>query len=624
MDGLFYIGVPGDKDPLTGVATTFTDDVFTGVPGFSGWWYTDAFNTLGPARRMWVQSRCLGFNITDRTLGIAMRAPLRAGDPAAVTNVPWTRSGTTITFTLAGHGNNTGDIVTVSSSSSTAALPNGGNTLTKLTNDTFSVVGINAGTSSGTATLYGAGAGYTACRTREDSDAQICARLDGNYGIITGTDQHGIWWPNEGYGYTPNYRVYVWTGNPLIKPAAMWGGLAFQVDGYSPLEAVHFRNVTNTNVGNILIRGCRDGITVGPGGGSFAQSGLTFNDTIVQAFQQAAFVVTSVPTGLTSDVSVASLEADMSTHGYEQEEFTAENVGDGLARYQGAECIQNVGGTNITYNYVLLRGARHGGISIGTGSKIYSETRNVRVLGGVAYLLDHPLADMREVGTGNCADCLIQNFDIFNQSTQSQPRGDIDLLNVRWFDSFSSGREDMSRMCVVSMYAPAGDATSWDDGGGYNQGSIVGQTRLIGGGIFTRRPDEVRGLKISAPLGTLDVAANTFVVQDFIVQNTATANTAVSTRHGIDNRTPSVWIYERWDGSSGPRVLPQTLNRIHFEYLDEPTTSPFLNVYTLSTDNFPVLRGYSGYGMTNISTGPIASYPYRGRGKPSYRKTFTS
>lgn len=75
------------------------------------------------------------------------------------TLVPWTRSGTVVTFTRVAHGLAVGDGVAVTASSATGALPNTALAAqpyyvqTVPTADTFTVVGINASSTSGTASI---------------------------------------------------------------------------------------------------------------------------------------------------------------------------------------------------------------------------------------------------------------------------------------------------------------------------------------------------------------------------------------------------------------------------------------------------------------------------------------
>jgi hypothetical protein len=64
----------------------------------------------------------------------------------------WTRVGTVITITKTAHGLVTGDVITITASSVPAGLPLGTYTITTLTANTFTIVGINTGTANGTCT----------------------------------------------------------------------------------------------------------------------------------------------------------------------------------------------------------------------------------------------------------------------------------------------------------------------------------------------------------------------------------------------------------------------------------------------------------------------------------------
>ena len=62
----------------------------------------------------------------------------------------WTRSGTTVTVTSAGHSLRTGMFIVVNSSSNTAGVPLGYKSVTCLSSSTFTFTGVNSGTTSGT------------------------------------------------------------------------------------------------------------------------------------------------------------------------------------------------------------------------------------------------------------------------------------------------------------------------------------------------------------------------------------------------------------------------------------------------------------------------------------------
>jgi hypothetical protein len=91
-------------------------------------------------------------NIDSTSLVVYKNGVLWSQTPVAGSGVAWTRALAVITITKIGHGLITGDVITISVSSSTSALPLGSYTVTKLTDNTFSIVGLNAGAESGTCT----------------------------------------------------------------------------------------------------------------------------------------------------------------------------------------------------------------------------------------------------------------------------------------------------------------------------------------------------------------------------------------------------------------------------------------------------------------------------------------
>lgn len=68
------------------------------------------------------------------------------------TGIAWTRSGTNISITDAGHGYVVGAKILISASSSTAALPTGTYTIVSVSGSVYTVTGLNAGATSGTLT----------------------------------------------------------------------------------------------------------------------------------------------------------------------------------------------------------------------------------------------------------------------------------------------------------------------------------------------------------------------------------------------------------------------------------------------------------------------------------------
>jgi hypothetical protein len=91
-------------------------------------------------------------SIDSTTLIVKKNGTTWAITPVAGANVSWSRTGTAITITKTGHNLITGDSITVTVNSSVAAFPLGAYTVTKLTDNTFTIVGLNAGTASGTCT----------------------------------------------------------------------------------------------------------------------------------------------------------------------------------------------------------------------------------------------------------------------------------------------------------------------------------------------------------------------------------------------------------------------------------------------------------------------------------------
>jgi hypothetical protein len=91
-------------------------------------------------------------NIDSTSLVVQKNGVIWSITPVAGVGVAWSRVGTTVTITKSAHGFITGDTATVTVSSANAALPLGAYTVTKLTADTFTVTGLNAGATSGTCT----------------------------------------------------------------------------------------------------------------------------------------------------------------------------------------------------------------------------------------------------------------------------------------------------------------------------------------------------------------------------------------------------------------------------------------------------------------------------------------
>ncbi len=91
-------------------------------------------------------------NVDSTSLVVYKNGVLWYITPVAGTGVSFSRTGNIITITKTAHHFITGDSMTVTVSSDVTALPLGTYTVTKLTDNTFTVVGLNAGATSGTCT----------------------------------------------------------------------------------------------------------------------------------------------------------------------------------------------------------------------------------------------------------------------------------------------------------------------------------------------------------------------------------------------------------------------------------------------------------------------------------------
>lgn len=98
------------------------------------------------------------------------------------TGVAWARSGTTVTITKVAHGLITGNTIIVSVSSDVTALPLATYDATKLTADTFTVVGIDAGGAAGTCSYY------TLDREVINTNLEACTTILPDTGIITNSN----------------------------------------------------------------------------------------------------------------------------------------------------------------------------------------------------------------------------------------------------------------------------------------------------------------------------------------------------------------------------------------------------------------------------------------------------
>lgn len=91
-------------------------------------------------------------NVSASTVLVYKNGILWSILPVPGATVAWTRVGTVVTITKIGHGLITNDVITITVSSALTALPLGTYSVTKLTDNTFTVVGLNAGATSGTCT----------------------------------------------------------------------------------------------------------------------------------------------------------------------------------------------------------------------------------------------------------------------------------------------------------------------------------------------------------------------------------------------------------------------------------------------------------------------------------------
>ena len=94
-------------------------------------------------------------NVSTSTLVVYKNGSVWSMTPITGTSVTWTRVGRDITITKTAHGLLTGDLITITVTSSSSALPLATYSVTKLTDNTFTIIGLNAGTASGTCTYTG-------------------------------------------------------------------------------------------------------------------------------------------------------------------------------------------------------------------------------------------------------------------------------------------------------------------------------------------------------------------------------------------------------------------------------------------------------------------------------------
>ena len=136
------------REALDYAETTFDADSWCSISIGAGEWYEDIVpNPAGTTQN------CNYIIKAARTTVSDDMNPDTAilGSKSKAYNKPWARSGTTITITWNDHSLITGDTIEVTSSTQLVPLPLGSYSVTKLTKNTFSIVGVDSGATSGTA-----------------------------------------------------------------------------------------------------------------------------------------------------------------------------------------------------------------------------------------------------------------------------------------------------------------------------------------------------------------------------------------------------------------------------------------------------------------------------------------
>ena len=128
----------------TSITTGGTGTTFA-VPAVTGMTTGDAI-VIGGRIRMYYISSLVGSLYTWRRISATSFLGVTT---AAAT---WTRSGSTITVTFANHGEQTGNVITVTVSSDTVAIPLKVYSVTLVNTSTFQITGVATGASSGTLT----------------------------------------------------------------------------------------------------------------------------------------------------------------------------------------------------------------------------------------------------------------------------------------------------------------------------------------------------------------------------------------------------------------------------------------------------------------------------------------
>lgn len=143
----------------------------------------------------------------------------RLSEAASQTTASWSRSSTTVTFTVTDHGLLPSDEILITNSNSIAALPNGRYAITTLgTTNTFTVTGIAAGNTTGTAD-YEVVRGRIVVMMNEQSAASAGVySLDVGLPKFTSAGTLSLPAVNDQITWTTPDWVYNFTGFPVHEP----------------------------------------------------------------------------------------------------------------------------------------------------------------------------------------------------------------------------------------------------------------------------------------------------------------------------------------------------------------------------------------------------------------------
>lgn len=169
------------------------------------------------------------FTLTEANINSAELACYKNGElwlitPVAGAAVAWTRTGTVVTITKTAHGFITGDTATISVTSDAAALTLGAKLVTKLTDNTFTVAGLNAGASSGTCS-YTVIANYS--YNSDNGKVTVTGNLIAGQVLEFTYDAHVKYSDNELRGYIraalgylaiEQYKTYVAKSDNTVYP----------------------------------------------------------------------------------------------------------------------------------------------------------------------------------------------------------------------------------------------------------------------------------------------------------------------------------------------------------------------------------------------------------------------